>query len=139
GEITGCHTGTWAGYLEAHRKRRAYFKEFGATSSDHGHPTADTANLSDTAAQELFDSIRRGSEDERERKLFRAQMLTEMAKMSRDDGLVMQIHPGSWRNHSPAVFQKFGRDKGFDILTRTDYVTALKPLLDCVGLERDLT
>ncbi|WP_245521676.1 glucuronate isomerase, partial [Mesorhizobium sp. M4B.F.Ca.ET.214.01.1.1] len=50
-----------------------------------------------------------------------------------------QIHPGSWRNHSPAVFQRFGRDKGFDIPTRTDYATALKPLLDCVGLERDLT
>ncbi|MEI9404823.1 glucuronate isomerase [Mesorhizobium argentiipisi] len=139
GEITGCNTGTWTGYLDAHRKRRAYFKELGAASSDHGHPTAETANLSDAAAQELFNRIRRGSEDGRERKLFRAQMLTEMAKMSRDDGLVMQIHPGSWRNHSPFVFQKFGRDKGFDIPTRADYVTALKPLLECVGLERDLT
>lgn len=139
GEITGCDTGTWAGYLEAHRQRRAYFKAFGATSSDHGHPTAETANLSDAGAQELFNRIRRGSEDESERKLFRAQMLTEMAKMSRDDGLVLQIHPGSWRNHSPAVFRKFGRDKGFDIPTRTDYVAALAPLLDCVGLERDLT
>ncbi|MER9227990.1 glucuronate isomerase [Mesorhizobium sp. M0664] len=139
GEITGCDTGNWAGYLDAHRQRRAFFKSFGATSSDHGHSTAETANLSDAAAQKLFNRIRRGSDDERERKLFRAQMLTEMAKMSRDDGLVLQIHPGSWRNHSPAIFRKFGRDKGFDIPTRTDYVTALKPLLDCVGLERDLT
>ena len=57
-------------------------------------------------------------------------MLTEMARMSLDDGLVLQIHPGSWRNHSPAMMQKFGRDKGFDIPTRTDYVAALKPLLD---------
>ncbi|NUS20127.1 MAG: glucuronate isomerase [Mesorhizobium sp.] len=139
GDITGCDTGSWTGYLDAHRKRRAYFKEFGATSSDHGHPTAETANLSGAAAEGLFNRIRRGSQDERERRLFRAQMLTEMAKMSLDDGLVMQIHPGSWRNHSPAVFQKFGRDRGFDVPTRTDYVTALKPLLDCVGLERDLT
>lgn len=138
-EISGCDTGTWAGYLDAHRQRRAFFKSFGATSSDHGHPTAETANLSDAAAEELFNRIRRGSDDERERKLFRAQMLTEMAKMSRDDGLVMQIHPGSWRNHSPGIFQKFGRDKGFDIPTRTDYASALKPLLDCVGLERDLS
>ncbi|TGR80680.1 glucuronate isomerase, partial [Mesorhizobium sp. M2D.F.Ca.ET.223.01.1.1] len=139
GEITGCDTGSWTGYLDAHRQRRAYFKEFGATSSDHGHPTAETANLSGAAAEELFNRVRLGSQDERERRLFRAQMLTEMAKMSLDDGLVLQIHPGSWRNHSPAVFQKFGRDRGFDIPTRTDYVTALKPLLDCVGLERDLT
>ncbi len=139
GEISGCDTGTWAGYLDAHRQRRAFFKTFGATSSDHGHPTAETANLSDAAAEELFNRIRHGSDDERERKLFRAQMLTEMAKMSRDDGLVMQIHPGSWRNHSPGIFQKFGRDKGFDIPTRTDYAAALKPLLDCVGLERNLS
>ncbi|PBC06321.1 glucuronate isomerase [Mesorhizobium sp. WSM3860] len=138
GEITGRDTGTWSGYLDAHRQRRAFFKGFGATSSDHGHPTAETANLSDAAAVELFNRIRRGSQDERERKLFRAQMLTEMAKMSRDDGLVLQIHPGSSRNHSRAILQKFGRDKGFDIPTRTDYVNALKPLLDCVGLEPDL-
>ncbi|MBZ9675502.1 glucuronate isomerase [Mesorhizobium sp. ES1-1] len=139
GEITGSDTGRWAGYLDAHRQRRAFFKCFGATSSDHGHPTAETANLSDAAAEELFNRIRQGSVDEREKRLFRAQMLTEMAKMSRDDGLVMQIHPGSFRNHSPAILRGFGRDKGFDIPTRTDYVTALKPLLDCVGLERDLT
>ena len=139
GEITGCDTGNWAGYLQAHRQRRSFFKGFGATSSDHGHPTAETANLSEAAAEELFSRIRRGSDDERERRLFRAQMLTEMARMSLDDGLVMQIHPGSWRNHSAAAFHRFGRDKGFDIPARTDYVTALKPLLDSVGLERGLT
>ena len=49
-------------------------------------------------------------------------MLTEMAKMSLDDGLVLQIHPGSSRNHSPSMLARFGRDKGFDIPTRTDYV-----------------
>jgi glucuronate isomerase len=139
GDLTGCDTGAWAGYLDAHRQRRAFFKTFGATSSDHGHPTGDTANLSDAAAQELFNRVRRGSPDEREKRLFRAQMLTEMAKMSLDDGLVLQIHPGSWRNHSPSMFARFGRDKGFDIPTRTDYVAGLKPLLDCVGTEPNLT
>jgi glucuronate isomerase len=139
GAITGADTGTWQGNLDAHRARRAYFKSFGATSSDHGHPTADTANLGEAEARALFDRIRAGKADAGERKLFRAQMLTEMAKMSLDDGLVLQIHPGSWRNHSPAMLSRFGRDKGFDIPTRTDYVTALKPLLDCVGLEPKLT
>ncbi|MEP9387407.1 glucuronate isomerase [Mesorhizobium sp. KR9-304] len=139
GDITGNDTGTWAGYLEAHRKRRAHFKEFGATSSDHGHPTAETANLSGSEAVALFERIRRGSPDAADRRLFRAQMLTEMARMSLDDGLVLQIHPGSWRNHSPAMMQKFGRDKGFDIPTRTDYVSALKPLLDAVGIEPGLS
>jgi glucuronate isomerase len=139
GEITGCDTGNWAGYLDAHRTRRAYFKSFGATSTDHGHADAATANLSDAAAEELFRRVRSRTSDERENRLFRAQMLTEMAKMSIEDGLVLQIHPGSWRNHSPAVLERFGRDKGFDIPTRTDFAAALKPLLDCVGMERDLT
>ncbi|HEU4987293.1 MAG TPA: glucuronate isomerase [Rhizobiaceae bacterium] len=139
GEITGEDTGSWIGYLAAHRKRRAYFKSFGATSSDHGHASADTANLSDAEAATLFDRVRTGRADAGECRLFRAQMLTEMAKMSLADGLVLQIHPGSWRNHSDAMMARFGRDKGFDIPTRTDYVGALKPLLDSVGLERDLT
>jgi glucuronate isomerase len=139
GEITGEDTGAWRGYLDAHRKRRGFFKSFGATSSDHGHPTADTANLPEAEAEELFDTVRAGRADGAEKNLFRGQMLTEMAKMSLDDGLVLQIHPGSWRNHSPAIMARYGRDKGFDIPTRTDYVAALKPLLDAVGLERDLT
>ncbi len=139
GEVTGEDTGTWAGYLEAHRKRRAYFKEMGATSSDHGHPSAATADLKAKKAGALYDKVRRGKADEDERALFRAQMLTEMARMSLDDGLVLQIHPGAWRNHAPAMLARFGRDKGFDIPTRTDYVAALKPLLDAVGTEPGLT
>jgi glucuronate isomerase len=66
-------------------------------------------------------------------------MLTEMAKMSVEDGLVMQIHPGAWRNHSPAMFEAYGADKGFDIPKATDYVSALKPMLDKVGLLKGLT
>ncbi len=139
GEITGCDPGSWQGYLEAHRKRRAFFAEHGATATDHGHPTAATANLSAQAASLLYDKIRTGHGEPQERELFRAQMLTEMAKMSVEDGLVMQIHPGSYRNHSRAVFERFGRDKGFDIPQRTDYVHALKPLLDAVGHEKDLS
>jgi glucuronate isomerase len=139
GEITGEDTGTWAGYLDAHRKRRAYFKQFGATASDHGHLSAATADLKARKAGDLFDKVRRHKADADERALFRAQMLTEMARMSVDDGLVLQIHPGSWRNHSPDMLARFGRDKGFDIPTRTDYVAALKPMLDAVGLEPNLT
>ena len=139
GALTGEDTGHWSGYLEAHRKRRAYFRSFGATSSDHGHPTAETANLLPKEAGMLFDRVRSGHADARDRALFRAQMLTEMARMSIDDGLVLQIHPGSWRNHSATMLARFGRDKGFDIPTRTDYVGALKPMLDAVGTEPGLS
>lgn len=139
GEISGADTGHWSGYLDAHRQRRAYFKSFGATSSDHGHPSAATANLTPKEAGQLFDKVRTGKADAAERALFRAQMLTEMARMSIDDGLVLQIHPGSFRNHSPSMLRRFGRDKGFDIPQRTDYVGALKPLLDAVGTEPGLS
>ncbi|MBR3369743.1 MAG: glucuronate isomerase [Rhodobacteraceae bacterium] len=139
GEQTGEDTTTWAGYLNAHRARRAYFKEFGATSSDHGHPTARTEDLPQADAGALFAKALRGSCTTQEADVFRAHMLTEMARMSLDDGLVMQIHAGSHRNHSDPVKAMYGRDKGFDIPTRTDYVTALRPLLNAVGMRADLT
>lgn len=139
GEITGCDTGTWQGYLEAHRRRRAFFREHGATATDHGHPSADTANLSADASAKLYQIVTSRDATPDEARLFRAQMLTEMAKMSVEDGMVMQIHAGSRRNHSAEIFARFGRDKGFDIPGRTDYVQALKPLLDAVGLEPNLT
>ena len=138
-ELTGEDCLTWSGYLAAHRQRRAFFASMGATSTDHGHPTAQTANLAPSEAEALFDRIAKGSWSPADAELFRAQMLTEMAAMSLDDGLVMQIHPGSFRNHNAGVFERFGRDKGADIPTRTDYVHALKPLLDRFGNERDLS
>ena len=139
GALTGCDVGTWAGYLDAHRNRREYFRSFGATSTDHGHPTARTENLDGAAAAALYARILKGDFTSDEAEAFRGQMLTEMAKLSLEDGMVLQIHPGSHRNHSPAVLAKFGRDKGFDIPTRTDYVRALKSLLDAVGMDPRLS
>lgn len=139
GELTGEDVLSWQGYLRAHRKRRADFAAVGATSTDHGHPTAATANLSPAEAEALFARIVGGRFTPADAELFRAQMLTEMARMSLDDGLVMQIHPGSFRNHNQTLFETYGRDKGADIPTATDYVCALKPLLDAFGNERDLS
>ncbi|WP_186396793.1 glucuronate isomerase [Stappia sp. TSB10GB4] len=139
GELTGEETTTWSGYLAAHRARRAVFKDHGATATDHGVPSARTEDLSPTEAAALFDRALAGRCTAEEAERFRGHMLTEMARMSLDDGLVMQIHPGAFRNHSPAVMARHGRDKGFDVPTRTDYVRALKPLLDVVGHEPGLT
>jgi len=137
--LTGEDVESWTGYLAAHRKRRQDFIAAGATSTDHGHPTARTANLSPAESEALFARVIAGTADAADAELFRAQMLTEMARMSIDDGLVMQIHPGSFRNHNRGVFDVYGRDKGADIPTRTDYVAALKPMLDVVGTHADLT
>ncbi len=139
GALTREDTATWAGYLNAHRQRRAYFAGMGATSTDHGHPTALTADLSRADAEALFTKVVAGTATPAQAELFRGQMLTEMAAMSLDDGLVMQLHPGSFRNHNARIFAGLGRDKGADIPTRTDYVHALKPLLDRFGNEAALT
>lgn len=139
GALTGEDVTRWSGYLAAHAKRRADFRAMGATATDHGFATAQTANLSRAEAEALFDRIVGGRWDARDAELFRAQMLTEMARMSVEDGMTMQIHPGSCRNHNAQLFATHGRDKGADIPTRTDYVQALKPMLDVVGNEADLT
>ena len=131
-EMTG-NAMDWDGYLKAHRARRAFFKERGATATDHGHPSARTENLSRADAAALFERVIAVDVSPADADLFRAQMLTEMARMSVEDGLVMQIHPGSFRNHNPALFAAFGKDMGADIPQRTDYVRALKPLLDAYG------
>ena len=111
----------------------------GCTSTDHGHPTAQTADLPAAEAAALFSKVLSGKTSAAENELFRAQMLTEMAQMSLEDGLVMQIHPGSVRNHNRKVFEHYGRDMGADIPAPTNYVNALRPLLDRFGNESKLT
>ncbi len=133
GSITGEDVGSFEGYLRALRNRREYFRKRGATSTDHGHPSARTADLSRAEIAALYDKVRSGDQSPEEADLFRAQMLTEMAAMSLEDGLVMQIHPGSFRNHNRDLFRRFGRDKGADIPTATDYVHNLRPLLNKFG------
>jgi glucuronate isomerase len=138
-EKTGEDTSSWTGYLNALRKTRARFRELGCTATDHGHPTARTANLPTPEAAELFRRVLAGKAHAQQQELFRAQMLTEMARMSLEDGLVMQIHPGSARNHNRQLYERYGRDVGADIPMPTNYVDALRPLLDQFGNERQLT
>lgn len=138
-ELTGEDVWNWQGYLAAHRKRRADFRAAGATATDHGHASARTANLSPAESEALFGRIAAGRWDAADAELFRAQMLTEMAKMSVEDGMVMQLHPGSYRNHNRALFESHGRDKGADIPVRIEFVEALRPLLDVVGSDPRFT
>lgn len=137
--LTNEHCQSFDSYLAALRNRRLYFKSLGVTSTDHGHPTPATADLNTEEANALFLKARTERLTAEEAELFRAQMLTEMAKMSVEDGLVMQIHPGSFRNHNSRLFKHHGRDKGADIPLQTEYVKNLKPLLDKFGNENSLT
>ena len=139
GEQNGEDSTTWTGYLNSLRKARQRFKALGCTSTDHGHLTAQTADLSLAEATELFGKVFNGKATAQEQVLFQAQMLTEMAGMSLEDGLVMQLHPGSTRNHNLKVYEKYGRDVGCDIPRATNYVDALRPLLNRYGNESKFT
>lgn len=137
-ELTGEDTSNWQGYLQALRIRRAFFREHGATATDHGHPSAITADLPETEAAALFQRCLAGTATPTETELFRGQMLTEMAGMSLQDGMTMQIHPGAHRNHNQVIFERFGPDKGADIPSPTEFVSNLKPLLQKYGNEAGL-
>jgi glucuronate isomerase len=139
GDAAGEDVSSYKGYLNALRARRAYFKDNGATATDHGHLTARTADLSVEEASRLYGRIVTGKTEAGDVELFQAQMLTEMAGMSVEDGLTMQLHPGSVRNHNRAVYERFGRDKGADIPAPTEYVRGLQPLLGKYGNEPGFT
>src|SRR5690606_32178903 len=123
----------YSGYLAALRRRREAFIAAGATSSDHGHPTAATLVLSQDEAARLYERGLAGTATAADAEAFRAHMLVEFARMSIEDGLVMQLHPGSVRNHNRWLYTRHGRDVGGDIPQATDYVHALAPLLEAYG------
>ncbi|MEL6103530.1 MAG: glucuronate isomerase [Pseudomonadota bacterium] len=137
-EQTGEDVTNWAGFLNALKARRAVFLALGATASDHGVESPLTADLPVFECQVLLDKANAGTITSGEAKQFQAQMLTEMAAMSADDGLVMQIHAGSRRNYAPSVFERYGRDKGYDMPGAVAWTEGLKPLLDRFGFEPNL-
>jgi glucuronate isomerase len=138
GELTGEDVSRWDGLINAHRKRREYFRRYGAVATDHGVPTAMTADLPLVEKQALLDKVLSGRHDSIDAELFRAQMLTEMALLSVEDGMVMQIHAGARRNTDPALFAERGADLGADIPGTTDYVGGLDALLSRCGNEPNL-
>jgi len=133
GKRYGVEIETFANLLSALRKARAHFKDCGATATDHGVFSARTLKLTSSEAECLFAKALAGDASNLDLDNFRAAMLFEHALMAADDGLVMQIHPGSLRNYDVEIFTKFGPDKGFDIPVATTYTQELQPLLNAVG------
>jgi glucuronate isomerase len=139
GEVSGYEISSYSKFIKALEERRAHFITMGATSTDHGVFSPYTHELSKEEAEKIFQKGLNGKQSEEDAALFTAHMLMEMAKMSIDDGLVMQIHPGSYRNHNQVIFDKFGLDKGCDIPMQTEYTKNLKELLNKYGNNPKLT
>jgi glucuronate isomerase len=127
----------YGAYLTALESRRRYFVEHGAVSADHGVLTPATLRLDAADAAKLFDRARSGKATAQDRNDFEAHMLYQMARMSVEDGLVMTIHPGSYRNHHEPTFQAFGADTGHDIPFAINYTEAIRPVLQDFGTAKD--
>jgi len=124
---------SYKSFIRALEQTREYFKSLGATSTDHGVFSPYTHELSKKEVKEIFNRALKSKSTEKDVKLFTAHMLMEMARMSTEDGLVMQLHPGAYRNHNPLIFEKYGPDKGCDIPMQTEYTFNLKELLNKYG------
>jgi glucuronate isomerase len=133
GEVCATDTSTFDGYLDALRARRQDFIRLGATATDHGpvHPYA--ARAADSVVRDLYRRRLQGPVSQDEAELFRSHMLMELAQMSVEDGLVMQLHPGSTRNHDRAMFRDYGPDIGADIPHPVNFVHGLEELLNAYG------
>lgn len=132
-EVSGIEVTDDRSYLQALRQRREHFLALGATATDHAAPTAYTERLSDQERASIFERALRGQASAEDARRFTGHMLIELARMSAEDGLVMQLHIGAERNHNPRIFERFGRDMGADLPRATEWTLNLRPLLEDVG------
>ncbi|HEY0997556.1 MAG TPA: glucuronate isomerase [Gemmatimonadaceae bacterium] len=129
----GTTIATFADFLDAIAERRRYFRSLGATATDHAVVDPHTGTLPAGEVDALFQHALAGRTSPADQRLFEGHMLIEMARMSTDDGLVMQLHPGALRDHNRRVFERFGMDKGADIPVATEYTRNLRALLEAHG------
>jgi glucuronate isomerase len=139
GALSGAAVDSYPKFISALENRRTFFKKMGARATDHSALTPRTEELSPVKAGKIFGQALKGRTTQEDAARFTAHMLMESARMSIEDGLVMQIHPGSLRNHNPRVFNLFGPDRGGDIPIQTEYTRNLKPLLNKYGNHPALT
>ena len=138
GEVANVDTGSYAGWVAAMEARRRYFLAQGATSADHSHEDVRTDPLERAEADRIYTAALAGTASAPESVALRRHMLLEMARMSCDDGLVMTLHPGVYRNHHWPTFEKYGADVGCDIPLRVEFTSALRPLLSRYGTSPNL-
>jgi len=126
---------SYTDFIRALENRRAYFKTLGAVATDHAAETPFTCHLSKENAAALFQKALDKTICDDEAKQFIGHMIFEMARMSLEDGLVMQFHVGAYRDHNAAIFRNYGTDMGFDIPMKVEWTHNLKPLLDAFGMD----
>ncbi len=135
----GAPIGSFAGFIGALERRRAFFQSMGATSTDHAVMEPYASRLDNEKIERLFQAARLGTATAADQRLFEAHMLMEMARMSVNDGLVMQVHAGSFRDHNQRLAARFGNDVGGDVPLATEFTRNLHALLNDYGNDPRLT
>jgi glucuronate isomerase len=139
GASCGVAIDSYESLVQALAVRRAYFKARGAVATDHGVLEPYTGGLESAEADRLFQRGLQGRANREDERRFEGALLMEMARMSVEDGLVMQLHAGAFRNHNQPLFERFGPDRGGDIPVATEWTRNLRPLLNAWGNDARLT
>ena len=138
-DLTGIDVNSYPALIQALEERRAFFKSLGAVATDNDGTVLATGELSPHEADQIFQRALRGQATEEDAARFFGHMLMESARMSIEDGLVMQVHFGSCRNHNRPLSDRFGPDMGCDIPIQAEFTHNLRPLLNKYGNDPRLT
>jgi len=131
--VSGGTIGSHAELMRAVARRRTDFKAIGATATDHAMVVPHTERLEEAEAERLFAKAGERAANAGDQARYEAHLLMEMARMSVDDGLVMQLHTGALRDHNELLHRRFGPDRGGDIPVATEFTRNLRPLLNAYG------
>ncbi|HSB04930.1 MAG TPA: glucuronate isomerase [Thermodesulfobacteriota bacterium] len=137
--VSGITVASYKSFIQALEERRTFFKSMGAVATDHAAETAYTAGLSSSEAETIFQRALQGKANNEEAKRFNAHLLMEFARMSIEDGLVMQLHVGAIRDHNNLIYNRFGANMGADIPGQSEFTKNLRPLLNKYGNDARLT
>ncbi len=108
--------------------RLDYFAAHGCKITDHGMDYLPESDPGEAVATRLWE--RRSALTGAEKQQFSAHLIRWLAGEYQKRGLVMQLHFGTYRNVNTAMFERVGRDAGFDVMRAQVDADRLAAFLD---------
>ncbi len=110
------------------KERIAYFNSFGCRLSDHG---LEAPPFAIGNAEEVFNKRMAGEElSPEEIDAFKTALLTVCAEEYTKYGWTMQLHMGALRNNNTRMYERMGKDVGFDSVNDLAIAEPLSKLLN---------
>ncbi|MDR2845264.1 MAG: glucuronate isomerase [Puniceicoccales bacterium] len=111
----GTDTGTFAGFLDALKKRHDAFHAIGGRLSDHGLERCFAASCTDVQARAIFEKVRAGTAPTpAEQEQFGSYMMLYFGAIDHAYGWTKQLHLGPIRNTNANLLKSIGADAGCD-------------------------